>query len=105
MKQDNRPRKFLGFLPASRQQVANLFHHLLKVIEMNQTELAQRLDAANARAKKVALEQAAALQALRDEIAAGGPISDEVEAKLAALEATIQSEDDKNPDSEGGPTE
>lgn len=65
---------------------------------MDQATLAQRLDAANQRAQKVAAEQAAALQALRDEIAAGGPISAEVEAKLVALEATIQTEDDKNPD-------
>ena len=70
---------------------------------MDQTKLAEQLRAANAQAKKVAGEQAAALQKLRDEIAAGGPVSAEVEAALAELQSTIQTQDDLNPDAEVQP--
>lgn len=72
-------------------------NHLGTII-MDQAELAQKLVDLNAQAKKVAAEQAAALQVLKDELANGGPVSDAVTAALADLGATIQTEDDLNPD-------
>lgn len=64
----------------------------------SQTELAQSLRDLKTQNDKAAAEQAAALQKLQDALDAAGGTTPEVDAALAELKASIQSEDDLNPD-------
>lgn len=64
----------------------------------SQTELAQSLRDLKTQNDKAAAEQAAALQKLQDALDAAGGTTPEVDAALAELKASIQAEDDKNPD-------
>lgn len=63
-----------------------------------QAEHAQALRDLREQNEKVAAEQAAALQRLQDALDAGGNTTPEVEEAMAALRASIQAEDDLNPD-------
>lgn len=74
----------------------------LKEIAMNQAEHAQALRDLTAQNEKAAAEQAAKLQKVQDALDAAGGTTPEVEAAMADLRASIQREDDLNPDA---PTE
>lgn len=69
-----------------------------KEIMATQAELAQSLRDLKTQNEKAAAEQAAALKKLQDALDAGGMTSPEVDAALAELKASIQAEDDLNPD-------
>lgn len=62
------------------------------------SEQTARIRAMAAQAKKVAAEQAAALQKVRDELANAGTSTPELDAAVDELAGTIQSQDDLNPD-------
>lgn len=64
----------------------------------SQTELAQSLRDLKTQNDKAAAEQAAALKKLQDALDAAGGTTPEVDAALAELKASIQAEDDLNPD-------
>jgi len=87
-------RNMLDRLPATRGQVARLG----EIIMATQAELAQRLNDLHAQNEKARAEQAAAMQALRDALENAGNTSPEVDAAVERLAASIQSEDDENPD-------
>ena len=63
-----------------------------------QAELAQSLRDMKTQNDKAAAEQAAALQKLQEALDAAGGTTPEVDAALAELKASIQAEDDLNPD-------
>lgn len=69
-----------------------------KAIMANQAELAQSLRTLTAQNEKAATEQAAALQKLLDALDAGGGTTPEVDAAVEELRASIQRDDDVNPD-------
>jgi|SRR6186713_413736 len=77
--------------------------HQLKVIMATQTEHAQALRDLKAQNDKAAAEQAAALKKLQDALDAAGGTTAEVDAAMAELKASIQTEDDLNPDTPADP--
>jgi ABC-type transporter Mla subunit MlaD len=87
-------RNLLDRLPASRGQVARLGEKIMAT----QAEHAQQLRDLHAQNEKAAAEQAAALQRLQDALDAAGGTTAEVDEAMAALRASIQREDDLNPD-------
>jgi ABC-type transporter Mla subunit MlaD len=81
--------------------VLDSLNSLERAIAMNQTELLEHLNTLNAAVGKVGEETTALIaevQALKDAIAAGGTVSPEVEAALAAVEARVKAVDDLVPD-------
>lgn len=90
---------------AATAVVLLFLNHVRKTIMATQAELATRLTALLAQNEKAATEQAAAMQALRDELANAGAVTPEVEAALVALEASIQRDDDVVPDAPVEPTD
>lgn len=86
---------------AATAVVLLFLNHARKQIMATQAEIAALL----AQNEKAANEQAAALQALRDQLDNAGAVTPEVEAALVALEASIQREDDVNPDAPVDPVE
>ena len=65
-----------------------------------QEEVIAKLNQLDAQVQKVVAEVLAVKQALADALAAGGEISPELEAAVAALGTSIQVVDDLNPDEE-----
>lgn len=79
--------------------------HIKETIMATQAELAQSLRDLKAQNDKASTEQAAALKKLQDALDAAGATSPEVDAALADLKASIQADDDQNPDAPTEPTE
>lgn len=77
-------------------------HRKLDKIMTTQAELAAKLKALREQNDKATAEQNAALQKLRDELANMGNLSPEAEAALEELSASIQRDDDQNPDAPTG---
>lgn len=63
-----------------------------------QAELAQQLRDITAQNEKARAEILAKIQALEDALAAAGNTSAEVDAAVADLKASVQTDDDLNPD-------
>ena len=82
-------------LPADA--LANLNRKLDSII-MTQDELAAKLSAIKEQNDKSTAEQLAALAALQAALVAAGNTSPAVDAAIAALAASIQRDDDLNPD-------
>lgn len=78
-------------------------HHHLKVIMATQAEHAQALRDLKAQNDKAAAEQAAAFKKLQEALDASGGTTAEVDAAMAELKASIQAEDDLNPDTPAEP--
>ncbi len=72
-------------------------------IRMNQAELKAKLDAMTAQNEKARAEQQAAFKKLQDALDAAGNTTPEVDAAVEALGASIQAEDDENPDADPPP--
>ncbi len=72
--------------------------HLEKRIMATQAQHAQDLRDLKAQNEKAAAEQAAALKKLQDALDAAGGTTPEVDAAMEELRASIQAEDDLNPD-------
>jgi seryl-tRNA synthetase len=75
--------------------------YTLRRISMDQAALAQQIRDLTAQNEKAAAEQRAALKKLQDALDAAGSTTPEVDAALSELKASIQAEDDANPDAEG----
>lgn len=88
----------LAALSALTLAALGFLHHQLKVIMATQAEHAESLRALKAQNDKAAAEQAAALQKLQEALDAAGGTTAEVDAAMAELKASIQREDDLNPD-------
>ncbi len=74
---------------------------LLKEMKVTQQELADKLGELSGTVSKIGAETAKSLtliQELKDTIANGPPVSAEVQAKVAALEAQLKGVDDLVPD-------
>jgi len=71
---------------------------LIYKIMATQEEVIAKLNQLDAQVQKVGVEVSAVKQALADALAAGGSISPELEAAVAALGTSIQVVDDLNPD-------
>jgi hypothetical protein len=71
---------------------------LLKKIMATQEEVASKLAAVGDKLDKATQEILAAIQALKDAVAAGGASSPEVDSAISRLEAGAQTLDDINPD-------
>lgn len=96
-------RQLFGFLPATRQQVANLSVHLFNFYEgitVNQAEHAQALRDLKTQNDKARAEQVAALAKLQAALDAAGGTTAEVDEAMAELKGSIQTDDDLNPDTE-----
>lgn len=65
---------------------------------MNQAQLAEQLTALAAQAEKAKVEVVQKVADLEAAIIAGGDVSPDVEAALAALKTSVQGLDDLNPD-------
>jgi hypothetical protein len=77
----------------NRKLLKDIFS-LLKTIQMDQTQLAEKLDAVTGQVGKIRTE----VQGLKDALAASGNATPEVEAALARLETAVQGVDDLNVD-------
>lgn len=73
-------------------------HFKLEKIMATQAEHAQALRDLREQNEKAAAEQASALQRLQDALDNAGGTTPEVDEAMAALRASIQAEDDLNPD-------
>jgi len=99
---------FCGFTRSDRIKLDHgllILHTLeqrLETIMATQAELAARLDALRIQNEKARAENARLLAELRTAIENAGQTTPDVDAKLSALEASIQSEDDENPDEPPG---
>lgn len=87
-----------GFRRWLLRPLRHLIFQLIKVIEMNQTELAQALVDIKAQADKAKTEIVDKVAALEAAIAAGNVTTPEVDAALADLKGSVQVLDDLNPD-------
>lgn len=72
--------------------------HLLKRIIMNQQELREALEATTAQNEKARVEILQKISDLEAAVANAGNTSPEVDAALAALRASVQTDDDIVPD-------
>lgn len=78
--------------------VFHRFNKLERLIMATQAELAAKLKALKEQNDKATAEQLAALKAVQDALDAAGATTPEVDEALAALGASIQRDDDLNPD-------
>lgn len=78
---------------------------LEKKLMASQSEMAQQLRDMKAQNEKARAENADRLKKLEEAMAAAGASTPEVDAALADLKASIQSEDDENPDATAPPAE
>lgn len=78
--------------------VCLFIHFKSEKIMATQAEHAQALRDLREQNEKAAAEQAAALQRLQDALDNAGGTTPEVDEAMAALRASIQAEDDLNPD-------
>lgn len=78
--------------------VCLFIHFKTEKIMATQAEHAQALRDLREQNEKAAAEQAAALQRLQDALDNAGGTTPEVDEAMAALRASIQAEDDLNPD-------
>lgn len=78
--------------------VCLFIHHQTEKIMATQAEHAQALRDLREQNEKVAAEQLARLQELQDALDNAGGTTPEVDEALQALRASIQAEDDLNPD-------
>lgn len=69
-------------------------------MSLTQAQVETKLDELTARNDKAFAEQSKALQDLKDQLAAAGNSTPGVDNALARLEASIQRDDDQNPDEE-----
>lgn len=78
-------------------------NQLKGILAMNHAQLTERLAALREQNEKASAEQGAALQKVRDELAAAldGEVPESVTAALDELAASIQKDDDQNPDAPG----
>lgn len=72
--------------------------NLLETIMANQAEVAEQLRTMTAQNEKARQENLAKLAELQAAIEAAGNTTPEVDEALAALKASIQADDDENPD-------
>lgn len=77
-------------------------HRKLDTIMATQAEHAQQLRDLKAQNDKARAEQQAALQKLQEALDAAGGTTAEVDAAMADLRASIQADDDLNPDAPAG---
>lgn len=77
-------------------------HRKLDTIMATQAEHAQQLRDLKAQNDKARTEQQAALQKLQEALDAAGGTTAEVDAAMADLRASIQADDDLNPDAPTG---
>jgi seryl-tRNA synthetase len=70
----------------------------VQLIMVTQVELAERMRALKAQNDKATAEQMAALQKVQDALAQAGNTTPEVDAAMEELAASIQRDDDLNPD-------
>lgn len=77
----------------------------LKTIMSNQAELAQQLREITAQNEKARVEILGRISELETALENAGSTSPEVDEALDALKASVQTDDDLNPDAEPEPTE
>lgn len=89
---------YSGLSEQQFEAIKRLFINLKGTIKMTFDELKVQLDAMTAQNEKAHQEHVAKLAELEAAIAAAGQTTPEVDAALAALKASIQRDDDMNPD-------
>ena len=87
-----------GLADQQYRSLVKHFNHLKEIITMNKEELEAKLNALADQNDKASAEQAAAMQALRDELAAANVSTPGIDAALERLATSIQKDDDENPD-------
>lgn len=85
----------------ARDEVSH-YLNLKEIIMATQAELAQQLRDITAQNEKARVEVLAKIQALEDALAAAGNTSAEVDEAVAALKASVQTDDDLVPDTPVG---
>lgn len=76
---------------------------LVRVMKMDQAQLAAELAALTEQNEKARAEIVAKIAALEAAVVSAGTVTPEVEAALADLRASVQADDDMNPDGGGTP--